>query len=506
MKIGKTDRWDSEYDVVVVGSGTGQFAAIRLADAGLKCLVIEKLVTVGGTTALSGGGIWAPNNYLMEREEVEDSQAAAVEYFEHATFGQSESELMRAYVRNCNGMVAYTRELGVDWQILPGGAFQDYYEELPGARTYGRTLLPIFPGEGRGGGHSFVQFLHKTALEKGVEYRTKTTAKRLITDDDDRVVGVLLVGADGKDVRVRARRAVLMASGGFSRNETMVKHFLRAPIYYPHPPEGDTGDGHRMGMELGADLRNMNEVWGWPVFWDPDTKTPIFAIATELGMPGCIVVNKKGERFFNEAAPYARVIRAFQHYDPATLTYPNVPGFAIIDANFRMNYPFAHYTPDMDLPKWVSQAHTLDELAEKLGVDRQGLADTVKRFNEYAQSGVDLEWHRGETAFDKQTAADSSRGLPNSSMAAIAEPPFAGVAIWPGVLGTNGGLRINENAQVMHVLGHPIDGLYAMGNCTGAVCGAGYVGGGVTIGSALTFGFIAANHITDVAARNHAAP
>ena len=494
------EAWDCEFDVVVIGSGTGQLAAVRAADAGLKAVVLEKLPSLGGTTALSGGGIWVPNNYRMQEEGVEDSLEDALEYMKHATFDQSEPELMEAYLANVNDMVAYTRELGIEWFIIPMGAFCDYYETLPGASTYGRPLLPktgedLAGRTGFVGGGMLVRALEKAGRERGVEYMLETPAKRLLVDEENRVVGVL-VESGGLERRIRARVGVVMASGGFSRNNEMVKAFLRAPIFHPNPPPGDTGDGHRMGMELGADLRNMNESWGWPVFWDPDTETAIPAYAPVLGKPGCIVVNRKGDRFFDEAGPYARIIRAFQRYEPSTLEYENVPGFAIIDSVFRMNYTFADYDPKMKFPKWIVAADTLEELAGKLGVDPEGLVRTVTRFNAFAETGEDPDWHRGESAFDQQTAGDGSRGLENSCLAPLAEPPFYGAPMWPGVLGTKGGLRINSNAQVLNVWGDPIRGLYAVGNCTGSVMGAGYPGGGSTIGSGMTYGFIAVNHMT----------
>lgn len=494
------EEWDQEFDVVVVGSGTGQLAAVRAADRGLKAVVLEKLSSLGGTTGISGGGIWVPNNYRMQEEGVEDSLEDALEYLKHATFGQSETELMEAYLANVNDMVSFTRELGIEWFIIPMGAFSDYYETLPGACTYGRPLLPRTdeaPPSRSGfvGGGILVRALERAGRERGVEYRTETAVERLLVDDEGRVLGVL-ANTRGEELRIRARLGVVMATGGFSRNEAMVKAFLRAPIYYPNPPEGDTGDGHRMGMEIGADLRNMNESWGWPVFWDPDTETPIPAYAPILGKPGCIVVNRKGERFFDEAGPYARIIRAFQRYEPSTLEYVNVPAFAIIDSVYRMNYTFADYEPRMKFPRWIVQADSLEELAENLGIDAEGLSATVARFNRFAEAGEDPDWHRGESAFDQQTAGDSSRGLPNSCLGPISEPPFFGAPLWPGVLGTKGGLRINANAQVVNVWGDPIPGLYAVGNCTGSVMGAGYPGGGSTIGSGMTFGFIAVNHMT----------
>jgi succinate dehydrogenase/fumarate reductase flavoprotein subunit len=406
---------------------------------------------------------------------------------------------MQAYLDNCNDMVAYTRELGIEWFIIPMGAFPDYYESFPGASTYGRPMLPMtddpIPRDSVFvGGAVLARALEKAGRARGVEYLTNTPVQRLVLDEAGAVAGVL-AEADGRELRIRAGKGVVMATGGFSRNPEMVMAFLRAPIYYPCPPAGDTGDGHRMGMAIGADLRNMNESWGWPVYWDPDTENPIPAYAPELGKPGSIVVNRKGERFFDEAGPYARIIRAFQHFDTDTLEYSNVPAFVIVDSIYRMNYPLAQYHPKMKLPKWISQADSLRELAVILGIDPDGLEQTVADFNRHAEEGKDPEWHRGDSAFDQQTGGDGSRSLANPCLGPIIDPPFYGAAMWPGVLGTKGGLRINANGQVVNVWGDVIEGLYAVGNCTGSVMGAGYPGGGATIGSGMTFSFIAANHM-----------
>jgi succinate dehydrogenase/fumarate reductase flavoprotein subunit len=492
--------WDREVDVVVVGSGTGQMAAIRAAENGLSALVLEKEAVLGGTTARSGGGIWAPNNYRMQEEGVPDSREEALEYMSRATFGQSEPELMEVYVDTVNEMVAYARKLGIEWMIIPGGAFPDYYESMSGAKTYGRPMLAVTAeGGGRsdefGFGGPLVRALQKSGRERGVEYLTETPVKRPIVDDDGAVLGVV-AESEGRELAIRARKGVVMATGGFSHNEAMVKAFLRGPVIHSIEAEGCTGDGQRMGMAIGADLRNMNESWGSPVFYDPKARTPILAIAPELGKPGCIVVNRKGKRFFDEAKAYHLVTRAFYHFDTDTLEYGNVPGFAIIDSGFRSRYNLAAHPPNIDFPSWISEADTIPELAGKLGIDPAGLEDTVARFNQFAETGADLDFHRGDTAFDKQTGGDPDRvELANICLGPISTPPLYGVAIWPSVLGTCGGLRINRNAQVLNVWGDVIPGLYAVGNASGSVMGAGYPGGGSTIGAGLTFSYIAANHI-----------
>ncbi|MCA9908098.1 MAG: FAD-binding protein, partial [Anaerolineae bacterium] len=251
-----------------------------------------------------------------------------------------------------------------------------------------------------------------------------------------------------------------------------------------------------MGMALGAGLRNMNEWWGWPVFFDPEHGEVISALATELGKPGAIVVNRRGERFMNEAGAYDSVTRAFFAFDNGTYEYNNIPGYVIVDAGHRRRYALAEHAPNSPLPNWVKQANSLEALALALAIDGETLKHTVAVFNEHATRGVDPEFHRGESEFDLMTAGDPDReDIPNSCLAPVIEPPYYGAPIWPGALGTSGGLQTNTRAQVLNVWGHVIHGLYAVGNTAGSPLAGGYPGGGGTLSAGLTFAYIAATHL-----------
>jgi DNA-binding NarL/FixJ family response regulator/succinate dehydrogenase/fumarate reductase flavoprotein subunit len=484
--------WTHSVDVVVVGSGTGLMAALRAADAGLSVVVLEKADHIGGTMAISGGGIWIPNNFRMQEAGIMDSEEEALEYIRHATLEQSDPELSAAFVRHCNEAISFLRQVGIEWDFLP--TFNDYYPHLPGGKPRGRSLAPVnSAGELLTGGE-LTQAMLKAALERGVQFCCGTAAKRLVVDDEGVVAGV--AAERGQDHLFFRSRGVVLATGGFDHNEAMVKNFLRGPMYHTSAVPTNTGDGHLMGMAIGAGLRNMNERWGWPVYFDPSRNIALSALATEIGRPGAIVVNKRGKRVMNEAAPYDSVTRVFNTFDSGTYEYFNIPSYVIVDARHRELYPLAGYAPGVPLPHWIARADSLEDLAQVLGIDRRSLLDTVATFNEYAAQGIDPEYHRGESDFDLLTAGDSARaGLANPCLAPLVTPPFYGTAIWPGALGTSGGLQTNALAQVVNVWGNVIAGLYAVGNAAGSPLAGGYPGGGGTLSAGLTFAFIAANDI-----------
>lgn len=489
----ETTEWDRTVDVIVVGSGTGLVAAMRAAVCGLDVLVLEKADHLGGTMGISGGGLWIPNNYRMREEGIADSSAEAIEYIQHATLGQSDPELATTFVEQCNPAIDFLRELGIEWDFMP--IFNDYYPEFPGGKPRGRTLRPINERGEPFAGAELTQRMVDIALREGVHFEVQTSVKRVIVDDEGAVVGVVAESHAGTQA-FEARYGIVLATGGFDHNKDMVKNFLRGPLYYTSAVPTDTGDGHMMGMALGASLRNMNERWSWPVFFDTEQQAPLSALATELGKPGAVVVNKQGRRILNEAGPYDSVTRAFFSFDTGTYKYFNIPSYVIIDAQHRQRYTFAGIAPDAPLPTWVKQAPSLRALAEMLEINPEALEDTINRFNANAAQGIDPEFHRGESDFDLLTAGDHARDdIANPCLAPLVEAPFYAAAIWPGALGTSGGLQTNTHAQVLNVWGKVIPGLYAVGNTAASPLAGGYPGGGGTLSAGFTFAFVAANHI-----------
>jgi 3-oxosteroid 1-dehydrogenase len=317
---------------------------------------------------------------------------------------------------------------------------------------------------------------------------------------DGRVTGVRAT-RDGEPVLIRARRGVLLATGGFERNEEMRRQYQRAPIgtEWTTGATGNTGDGIRAGLDLGAATGLMDDAWWGPSILLPGG--PYFCLA-ERSLPGCILVNGAGQRFVNESAPYVDAVHAM--YLRNTPENPHIPAWLVFDQRYRDRYVFAGLPPRRPLPRrWyaagsVVRADDLAGLAAAAGVDADGLVKTVTRFNEFAAAGRDEDFGRGDSAYDRYYGDPRCR--PNPNLARLARPPFYAARIVPGDLGTKGGLCTDEHARVLRADGTPIEGLFAAGNASAAVMGHSYAGAGATIGPAMTFGYIAVHAIAETTA------
>jgi hypothetical protein len=243
----------------------------------------------------------------------------------------------------------------------------------------------------------------------------------------------------------------------------------------------------------------MNDSWGLPFF--PLNEEKLQGEADwqmYRGKPGAIVVNKHGERFGNEACAYELFQRSFYTWDSGLFEYRNIPAVWICDSTFPENYimPGSNYKMGV-VPDWMKKFDTLEALCKEFGIDVAGFNQMLAAFNENAKNGVDPAWHRGEYDFDKNTAGDLTgkrTDLKNNCLAPIEKGPFYAAPYVPGTCGTNGGLRINANAQVLDVWSNPIPRLYAVGNTSGSVMGAAYPGGGSTVGAGSVFGMLAGLH------------
>ena len=501
LAAGPRTRFDHTVDAVVIGSGTGLCGAITAAAGGAKVLVLEKHAMVGGTTVVSGGVAWVPNNNVLRREGLQDDRESALRYLRKLSQGQADEELMEAFVDNGGAMLDFLEANSpLRFRVsLIMGKVADYHPDWADARLRGRSVEPVQETMGLAGGR-LVGGLLEGCRDKGVEILAGTPARRLIVEERDgrrHVVGVEAL-REGKPWRVRARRGVLMASGGFERNPEMMKHFLRGPVSYVWGAESNEGDGIRMGMDVGADLRNMNECWGQAVYTvDGDRNGHVRGAISlyaqiERRYPASICVNRYGKRFANESAAYDVTWPSFLTWENwLDLGYSNIPAFHICDQTVREKLTVAGAAPGQALPDYVASADTLEELAGKLGMDAEGLRTTVERFNANARAGRDPDFHRGESPYDRGGEAEVT-----ATLAPIEKAPFYGISVSPGALGTCGGLRVNRNAQVLSVWGEPIPGLYASGNTSGVGSpGALYGGGGGTIGPALTFAYIAGKQL-----------
>ena len=536
-----------EVDVVVAGSGAaGMTAALTAAQLGLNALVIEKAGSFGGSTARSGGGIWAPGNSVLRAAGVADTPEQARAYLAHVAEGvpAARREAVLEYGPEMLGLVLAKTPVRFAW--VPG--YADYYPEAPGGLAAGRSIEPV-PLDGRrvlGGelAHLARPYLPSPVAITQAEYRWLSlgrhprgiraaarvagraararllgqrtlsmgqalaaglraglaasdvpvwldTALADLVAEDGRVTGVHAT-RDGETVLIRARRGVLIATGGFERDQDMRRRYQRAPTgtQWTTGAAGNTGDGIRAGLDLGAATGLMDDAWWGPSIALPGG--PYFCLA-ERSLPGCVLVNGAGQRFVNESAPYVDAVHAM--YDANTPENPHIPAWLVFDQRYRDRYVFAGLPPHRPLPRrWyaagaVVRADDLAGLAQAAGVDAEGLVKTVARFNEFAAAGRDEDFGRGNSAYDRYYGDPR---LANPNLAPLARPPFYAVKIVPGDLGTKGGLRTDELARVLRADGTVIEGLFAAGNASEAVMGHSYAGAGATIGPAMTFGYIAA--------------
>ncbi|MDR0513940.1 MAG: FAD-binding protein [Coriobacteriaceae bacterium] len=518
--------WDEEFDVVVVGTGTAVFGAFAALDAGAESVaLLEKLGTFGGAAAFSGGAFWAPMNYVMKDLGLEDNRTDALGYVGLNAESQSTPEIIETYVDNAAGFIDWTVErLGFQWAVLSGAplygpqSWQDY-TNLPGSREYGRSLTmagtsvgETASSESYGGPFMWKQLRALVDTEDRIELMLETAANKLYVDDTGAVIG-LRAESKGKALNIKAKRGVILGTGGFDHDTEWRKQFLRTPMFNTVALPGNTGDGHRMGLDVGADLGNMNNSYGCPAtvaphlipegeklldgsFFLNDFFT-VFDAPLRRAKPHAIVVNRQGERFGNESAPYAQFNRAFEGWNSDTFTYRNIPAFFIGDASFYQHYLLPGTANDAqigDIPEGTIVADTLEEIAKKCDIDYEKLMATINEFNRNAKAGIDPVFHRGEHHFDLQTGADFSgrTDLINPCLGPVETPPFYAFGYLPGMLETNGGLKVNAQAQVIARTGEVIPGLYAVGCCASSVFGPGYPGAGTTVAAGAVFSWIAA--------------
>lgn len=497
--------FDLITDVIVAGSGTGLCAAIAAARGGAKVLVLEKRAGPGGNTAMSGGVAWVPNNHRMAEAGIEDSRENALVYLRKLRLHQADDELIEAFVDNAPRMARFIEEnTELTWRISKVmGKASDYHPEWAGGVRVGRSIEPTVDAIGMYGLH-LISGLMAGAKAAGVDLRMNSPVERLITRDVEgsdgsrrEVLGVV-ARIDGKSQRIRARRGVLLSAGGFDWNFEMKRHFLRGMSPYPLGSRGNTGDGVRMAMQAGADLRNMNEAWGMTVYKaEADLAQargmgPSLNAEVEKRSAGSIVVNRYGERFANETGDYDSTWRSYMSWENwGDLDQRNLPAFALYDSKVRSNAAIAGKRAGETLPDWIIEADSLGELADRLGIDAAGLEATVAEFNRHATAGKDPRYQRGQSHYDRFGEDD-----PAVVLAPLDSAPYFGTEVALGDIGTCGGPRVNGRAQVLDPFGNWIRGLYASGNNAGIGSpGASYGGGGGTIGPALTFAFVAGSEL-----------
>jgi 3-oxosteroid 1-dehydrogenase len=555
--------WDKEVDVLVIGSGAGgMLSALVAAENHVDVLIVEKEKLWGGTSATSGAGIWIPASDQAAAAGFHDKTADAFTYVRKLSADNVPDANIKAFVENAAPMLRWMgAHTSIDYIAFP---YPDYHAENPGGSPSGyRTHMPA-PMDGKQLGKdvetlrfaspaaSLFGYLNwhfdetyvllfraprwwwhltkslarywfdwpfrfksrkdrrltlgnalagglRLALnEKGVPLWLESPMEELISENGEVVGAVIRQG--GKLLRVKANKGVVLAAGGFDKNQTMRKE--NAPLYqnalYSGGTEGNTGDSIRAGIGIGAETMNMQSAWAAPVFYVPGEHGGRLC-TIERALPGCLMVNQKGERYLNEAASYHIVgqqmaRRAKDHGDAS-------PSWFVFDHTYRNNYPVGPLYPL--IPDWLQRGDvrsilkkgaTVEALAADIGINPAALSATIARYNEGAAKGEDPDFHRGEATYDKMYG--DPRVTPNPCLRPLTNGPFYAMPIYPGDIGTNGGLLTDDKARVVAKNGKPIGGLYAIGNNAASAMGESYPGAGVTIGPALTFGYIAARHMT----------
>jgi len=532
------------FDVVVLGTGAAALAAaVRASDGGAHVGLFEKADAVGGTSAWSGGMVWIPVNPHMAELGIEDSREEALTYLNSLSHGLIDADLAAALIDAGPEMVTwFEANTPVKFQIIKD--FPDYHPEHPGAKPGGGRSLecPLYPfadlgtwqdrvtvgpqlsgnitmsetslGRGapsgvapeelarrrirdeRGAGQGLIAPLLRACLDRQIEPRTGMRAVELLVDAR-RVVGVRFETSEGS-VDVGARRGVIIATGGFEWDPELVRAFVRGPLARSASVPTNTGDGLKMVMRIGAGLANMREAW-----WVPTIDVPVgdrmaaWQVNGERTRPHCIMVNKRGLRFTNEAANYNAVGAAFHVIDVSSFDYVNHPAWMVFDRHYLTRYGLAGFRGDGPTPEWIKEAPSIAELAAAIDVPAPALEGTVARWNELSARGEDADFSRGRSAHDRWWGDPSLGDGPQATLGPLDTAPFYAVQVYSGVLGTKGGPRTDGNGQVLDVDGRLIAGLYAAGNAMGSVMGMTYGGAGGTLGPALVFGYLAGRHAAE---------
>ena len=558
--------WDHEVDFLVVGSGGGGMtAAITAHHHGLRTLVIEKSPVYGGTTALSGGVIWIPNNHLMPLANVRDSAEEAMRYLEQVVSADVPRERLQAYVEYGPAMLKFLEENSLV-KFDPAPVYPDYYAELDGGKSGARSLDPrpysirelgeelhsvmrqselvhnntfsmtaseaheIFSFTWRSHVVIFKRLLsywldipsrlkklpdNRLTLGKALVARLRhsmekqqiplwlSTPLKEIVMEEGKVIGVI-VEQEGRLLHVKTNKGVLIAAGGFAYNYDMRQRYHRKPTgtTWTAASHADTGDGILLGQQAGAQIGMMGYAWWTPTLVLPNNVVEAFIVGKS--MPSCMMVNQKGQRILNEAEPYEDFVK---HQYESNDNAPSIPAWFVFDARYRHEYPLGtamapgKYMGDSLYKElfesgWIKKSDTVSGLAEQCGIDAEELENTFARMTEFAWKGCDEDFGKGNTLNDKYYS--DHRISPNPCLAPLDKPPFYAVQIWPGDLGTKGGLVADEYARVLDKNNQVIPGLYVTGNSSASVMGDSYPGAGSTIGPSMTFGYIAAKHAAEV--------
>ncbi|MDR3417224.1 MAG: FAD-binding protein [Nevskia sp.] len=550
--------FDEVFDFVVAGSGGGSMCAALVARAsGKSVLILEKTGLVGGTTARSGGVMWLPNNPFMQRDGVEDSLERATAYLEGLLDGQVDAPgstpvRRRQYLIEAPRMLDFLGRQGIELDRVKD--WPDYYDERPGGSVPGRTVvarlfdvnelgswssrlrpsfvqiplpasleemleLPAYKRSWRvkllmlklvlraliarltgrrwvAGGAALQGRMLQAALRAGTEIRTDSPVSELIVEDG--VVKGLVTTKDGGPWRVGARQGVLANAGGFARNQSMRDRYLPGTsVQWTLAAPGDTGEMIEEMMRHGAAVAQMDERVGNQLTIPPGMEdSEIKPTAQSMtAAPHAILVDQTGVRYMNEGGSYMAYVKAMMERNR---TVPAVPSWAVFDSQYMAKYMLAGTMPGKAKPRrwyeegYLRKADSIHDLACQLRLQPATLLATIARFNRFVAGNHDEDFHRGERAYDRWLGDEFQQ--PSPALGAIDKPPYYAVPVYPGDVGTFGGVVTDEFARVLRSDGSVIAGLYATGVSTASVMGRFYPGAGCSIGPSFVWGYVAACH------------
>jgi 3-oxosteroid 1-dehydrogenase len=525
-----------DTDVIVVGSGAaGLAAALAAAIDGAQVMVLEKSRFLGGTTAMSSAGTWVPANHHMLAAGIADSPRETLAYLRATAppgWAEREDALWQALAEQAAPMLRFLEDnTPLKFELVN---HPDFYVEAEGGRLFGRMVSPTLISRYRLGrlwnkvrpsvkpqfftykemiggilkdpwraalrlgprlvwrviagkvglGNGLIVGLLRGCLDHGCDIVTRADVKRLVTEDGGAVAGVE-VEIGGERRTLRAAKGVVLATGGFDwAPDYMPKYFPGIELI--GAPRSNTGDGQRMAAEAGAALEHMDQALiacaTFTQYEDHRHAQPLFETYTGH----CILVNRHGERFVSEGAAGLGVAMDQRGPDGKPM---HVPVWRIFDSQYRHKLSKMFTSRD---PGFVRSAATLEELAAKIGLDPARLVATVERFNSWSKEGVDRDFHRGETAWERSYTGDPRKG---DALRRVERPPFHAAPFLYASLGTKGGPRTNARCEVLRPDGSVIAGLYCAGIAMAHPIGTKAVGAGTTIGPCLTFGYIAGKAI-----------
>ena len=553
---------DSEVDVLIAGAGAaGMTAALVCALNGLDVLLCEKSSQVGGTTATSAGTIWVPRTKQAVDAGFKDDIAEARRYLD-SIIGAATDGRREAYLTTGPELVDYlARNSEVKFSLY--AKHPDYLSNRPGTTLAGRALAPL-PFDGRLLGADFAllrppigefmalggmmigrddieplsrpfeslanfrrvlsllwrhatdrlrhrrgtRLLMGNALAARLFYSLRqrkvpiwlNASLRELTGTDGRITGATL-SVDGETRHVTARRAVVLATGGFGGSVEKLNEYVRPPLKHAVAFAGARGEGMTVARAVGADVEADHPQ---PAFWTPVSETGWLAggrgayphLALDRAKPGLIAVNSAGRRFVDEAVSYHEFVVGMHRSHE---TVPTIPAWLICDRAFVERYGLGRVPPGerswrrLIASGYLVEAATLDALAAKINVDAAGLRDSVARNNGSAETGVDEDFGKGSTDFDRHNGDPSHK--PNPCVGPIGPSPYYAMAVYPSTLGSSVGLKADSDGRVLSLNGAPIPGLYACGNDMASIMRGHYPGPGITLGPGMVFAYRAAKAI-----------